>query len=513
MTDTKVILIILDGFGYTEHTEHNAIYEANTPNYDSYLDKYPHSLLETSGEAVGLPAGIMGNSEVGHLCIGAGRVIMQDITRINKFAEEKGFESLPDFKRLLDSPKGALHFLGLLSDGGVHSDIEHLFKLVDSVARVAPKKPVFIHVITDGRDTPPESAKNYVALLEKKIAAFSNVKIATVIGRFYAMDRDKRWERVEIAYKALTAGSGSFSSAGAAVEDAYSHGETDEFIKPRLILGGERIKSEDQVVFFNFRADRAREISMAFGLSDFKDFEAKVKIEPKSWVTFTRYREDFPFPILFGPQKHTQILAELIAAHHKKQLRIAETEKYAHVTYFFNGGEEKPFAGEDRVLIPSPREVATYDQKPEMSAETVATEVIDRLKTSVYDFVAINFANGDMVGHTGNEPAAIKAVETLDHCLGRVITVALEKNYEVLITADHGNVEEMVDFETGAPLTSHTTNPVPFIWVGEKALRSELINGKLSDIAPTILEIFGWPKPLEMTGRSLIIDPRILARC
>jgi 2,3-bisphosphoglycerate-independent phosphoglycerate mutase len=499
------MLIILDGFGHSEAREHNAIALAQTPNYSRWLSTCPHSLVETSGEAVGLPPGIMGNSEVGHLSIGSGRVIQQEMTRIGRFAETQGFESLPDFKRVAAEKAGSLHFLGLCSDGGVHSDIAHLYKLIESARRVNPDKKIYIHAVTDGRDTPPKSGLSYVEKLENFCRGFSGVAVATVIGRFYAMDRDKRWERVRLAYEALSSGAGNFASASEAVKDAYAAGETDEFIKPRLVRDAARIGAGDQLVFFNFRADRAREISMAFGFTDFKEFPAPVKLDVKNWVTFTRYREDFPFPFLFSPQKHTRLLGELVAEKALPQLRIAETEKYAHVTYFFNGGEEKEFPGEERVLIPSPKEVPTYDLKPEMSAEKVTEEVVARIEKINYALVVINYANGDMVGHTGVEGAAITAVDVLDRCLGRVVEKAQEKGYDVLITADHGNCEEMVDKKTGQPMTQHTTNPVPALVVSKRVQGRKMKNGSLSDIAPTILDLLGWQKPKEMTGQSLLI--------
>lgn len=501
----KVMLIILDGFGYSEKIEHNAIALAVTPNYKNWLKKYPHCLVETSGEAVGLPPGIMGNSEVGHLSIGSGRVILQEMTRISRFAETEGFEALPNFKKLVLESTGGLHFMGLVSDGGVHSDVAHLYRMIEAVSRVNPNKSVFIHVITDGRDTPPNSGIKFVTQLQDFLSRFPKTKIATVTGRFYAMDRDNRWERVQLAYDALTKNENTkFPKAIHAVEDAYGAGESDEFIKPRQIEGGSRVKSGDQMVFFNFRADRAREISMAFGLPDFKEFPAPIKILPQHWTTFTRYREDFPFPYLFSPQKHKRILAELVAEHGLPQLRIAETEKYAHVTYFFNGGEETEFAGEERVLIPSPKEVPTYDLKPEMSAEKITSEVIKRMDSKDYGMIVINYANGDMVGHTGVEIAAIEAVTVLDRCLGQVIAKAQQKGYEVLVTADHGNCEQMVDPETGGPMTQHTTNPVPTLLISDQRIGAKLRNGSLSDIAPTLIDLLGWEKPEEMSGRSLL---------
>ncbi len=447
----------------------------------------------------------MGNSEVGHLSIGSGRVIFQEMSRISRFAETEGFETLPDFKRVALEKTGAIHLLGLCSDGGVHSDINHVSKMLEAIHRVNPAKPVFIHAFMDGRDTGPKSGKEFIRSLQLQCDKYKSVKMATVVGRYFAMDRDKRWDRVELAYRALTVPAEVFVTAEDCVEDAYAKGETDEFIKARQVRGGKRVSKEDQVIFFNFRADRARELSEAFAIKDFKEFSAPVKLEPKNWITFTRYQESYPFPYLFQPQKHSKLLAELVSERGLKQLRIAETEKYAHVTYFFNGGEEAPFEGEERILVPSAKDIATYDLKPEMSARIVTQKLIERLQAAEYGLVVVNFANGDMVGHTGVEKAAIKAVDVLDECLGEVLKVASKLDYEVLITADHGNCEEMVNLKTGEPMTQHTTNPVPLVWVGKQAAGKRLSNGILADLAPTILNIFGWPQPAEMTGRSLIL--------
>lgn len=500
----KALLIILDGFGHSEHHEHNAIYMAKTPNYDRLLREYPHSLLENSGEAVGLPDGIMGNSEVGHLNLGAGRVVYQELTRINKFIREKGFHTLADIQRVAQNPKGALHFIGLLSDGGVHSDQTHLLKLIESVQKLSPDKPIFIHIITDGRDTPPKSGIDYVKNLQKHIDILPNVQISTVVGRFYAMDRDQRWERVEIAYKALIQEGAveEFDSAEEAVLDAYSKSETDEFILPRQIRGGVRISSQDQVVFFNYRADRAREISQAIALPGFDKFKTPVKVFPENWITMTRYQKDFPFHPLFEQDSLKNILGEIVSRKGFTQLRVAETEKYAHVTYFFNGGVEKPFEGEDRALVASPKDVKTYDEKPEMSAYEVTEKVLEGLSKD-YKLIVVNYANGDMVGHTGNETAAIKAVETLDICVGKLVEKALKNDFTVLITADHGNCEEMVDPETGDMMTQHSMNPVPCLLISEKYKNIKMHNGALCDVAPTILKVIGWEQPEDMSGKPL----------
>ncbi|MES2768486.1 MAG: 2,3-bisphosphoglycerate-independent phosphoglycerate mutase [Bdellovibrionota bacterium] len=499
----KALLIILDGFGHSEKHEHNAIYMAKTPTIDSLMKTYPHSLLKNSGEAVGLPEGIMGNSEVGHLNLGAGRVVYQELTRINKFIREKGFHTLPDIQRIAQNPMGALHFIGLLSDGGVHSDQKHLLKLVESVRTLSKDKPIFIHVITDGRDTPPKSGIDFVKELQHQVDLLPNVQIATVVGRFYAMDRDQRWERVEIAYKALTQ-EGSveeFDSAEEAVLDAYKKEETDEFILPRQIRGGVRISPQDQVMFFNYRADRAREISLAIAGPGFDKFTTPVKVFSENWVTMTRYQKDFPFRPLFDQDSLKNILGEIVSQKGFKQLRVAETEKYAHVTYFFNGGLEKAFDGEDRILIPSPKEVKTYDEKPEMSAFEVTDKLLEGMDKD-YKLIVVNYANGDMVGHTGNEQAAIKAVETLDKCVEKLVSKAQARNFDVIITADHGNCEEMIS-ETGEAMTQHSMNPVPCILVSEKHKNVKMHDGALCDVAPTILKLFNWEKPADMSGNPL----------
>lgn len=503
--DKKVLLIILDGYGHSDVHEHNAIYLAKKPHIDAIEKEYPHSLIETSGESVGLPPGVMGNSEVGHLNIGSGRIIKQEFTKIADFAKEKGFETLPDVARIFKGA-GNIHIMGLFSDGGVHSHCEHLFLLLEAAKRMGVKNKIYLHLMTDGRDTPPQSALTYLDQLEAVMKKTGQGKVATVSGRYYAMDRDKRWDRVKLAYDAFTKQQKDLEmdTARHIIETAYAQGETDEFIKPKQVKGTERIKAGDSVIFINFRADRAREISQALAISGFKEFEAPVKIQPQQYLTFTQYEASFPFPVLFKPVQYKNLLGELVAAKGDKQLRIAETEKYAHVTYFFNGGEEKVFPGEDRALIPSPKEVATYDLKPEMSADLVTAELLKRVAQTEYRLIVLNFANSDMVGHTGVEKAAIKAVETLDACLGKIKDEFTKRGYDILITADHGNSECMVDPDTKAPHTAHTTNPVPFIWISGEAKKHKLENGRLCDIAPTILDILKWPKPADMTGRSLI---------
>lgn len=502
--DRKICLIILDGFGHSEKTDHNAIHLAKPKCWEGFLGRYPHSLLETSGEAVGLPSGIMGNSEVGHLSIGSGRIIEQEFTRISSFSRKAGFESLQDVKRVMSESSGSLHLIGLLSDGGVHSDLDHLFGLIDAAVRMKVQRPVNIHVITDGRDTPPKSGAEYIRRLEEKIRNLGNFRIATVVGRFYAMDRDKRWERTQAAYQILTQSiAPCYTSGSTAIFDAYSKDETDEFVKPRQICKVGRIASGDQVIFFNFRADRARQISEALALPGFSEFETPVKVDPRNWVCFTQYQKDYPFPILFQKETHTNLLGEVVSRAGWKQLRVAETEKYAHVTYFFNGGVEKPFDLEDRILVQSPKDVPTYDLKPEMSAFEVRDHVLAGMEKD-YRMIVVNFANGDMVGHTGNEEAAIRAVSALDKCLCSIVEKGLATGWDILISADHGNCEEMINAETGEPFTQHTTNPVPLVWIGKDAPGASLKDGILADIAPTMLKLWGLTQPQDMTGRSLL---------
>lgn len=504
-----VVLIILDGWGIGTDPEVNAQEQADIPFYRSLLKEYPHNALEGSGESVGLPAGIMGNSEVGHLNLGAGRTVYQDYARINKAIRDGG--SFKDNEALSGSMASAvrndsaLHLIGLLSDGGVHSHIEHLHALIDMAAAKGVKN-VFVHALMDGRDTPPHSGINYIKDLEKFIAGKPNTRIASVIGRYWAMDRDKRWERVEKAYKALARGEGArVSSASEAVENSYALKETDEFIKPSLVCDNGRpigtIQDKDSVIFFNFRADRAREITSALAVAEFDGFKRENPPALGSYVTMTQYDDDFDFPTAFPQLKLTNILGEVLSRNNMKQLRIAETEKYAHVTYFFNGGDENPFHGEDRCLIPSPRDIDTYDRKPEMSAFEVRDEVLKRIDSGVYDFILLNFANPDMVGHTGIMKAAVKACETIDICLRSIVTRVQAAGGMIMITSDHGNCDNMGTEEN--PFTAHTTNPVPFI-----ILKKELklaAKGILADVAPTVLDIMGIEKPEDMTGKSLII--------
>lgn len=504
-----LILIVLDGWGIGEDAEDNAQQKAHIPFYKSLINEYPHTALECSGEAVGLPEGQMGNSEVGHLNLGAGRVVYQDFARINKAIKSGEFQNNPVFLKAMKSAVesgGAVHLLGLASDGGVHSHINHLYALID-MALAEDVSKVFIHAFMDGRDTPPSSGMEYIKQLERFLADKPRAKIATVTGRFWAMDRDKRWERVEAAYKAIALGEGKkANSAIEAIKQSYEINETDEFIKPTVIFKGSEpvgtIKDGDSVIFFNFRADRARELTTALTDKSFSAFKRDEMPELSSFVTMTLYDETFPFPAAFPPVQLSCILGEVLSKNGLKQLRIAETEKYAHVTYFFNGGEEASFEGEDRVLIPSPRDVATYDLKPEMSAFIVTDEVIKRLDNSEYDFILLNFANPDMVGHTGKMDAAIKACEAIDACLEKIEKKVKALEGTAIITADHGNCEKMMDM--GETHTAHTLNPVPFILL-KKGLKLR-DKGILADVAPTVLALMKIPKPDEMTGESLIAD-------
>jgi 2,3-bisphosphoglycerate-independent phosphoglycerate mutase len=500
-----VVLIILDGWGISSHPEEDAREKADIPFYRELTRNYPVSSLECSGEAVGLPEGTMGNSEVGHLNLGAGRVVYQDYARINRDGSFMENEALVNCMNAAVEHGSAVHFLGLLSDGGVHSHIDHLYSLIELAHRRGVKR-VFIHAFMDGRDTSPTSGIHYIKDLESFIGDKPSVKIASVTGRYWAMDRDNRWERVEQAYRALVNGEGKrFGSASEAVEESYKAGETDEFIKPGVICSDDApvgcIRDSDAVVFFNFRADRAREISAALGKKDFNAFAREKVPGLSSFVTMTMYDEEFPFPVAFPPIKLTNILGEILSLNNLTQLRIAETEKYAHVTYFFNGGEETSFKGEERCLIASPKDIPTYDLKPEMSAYKVTDEVLQRIDQDRYDFILINFANPDMVGHTGVMAAAVKACEVIDACLARIVEKVTGRGGLVIITADHGNCDKMLDGTH--PLTAHSMNPVPFM-ILKKGVRLRE-KGILADVAPTVLELMGLPKPEEMTGKSLIV--------
>ncbi|MDI6601113.1 MAG: 2,3-bisphosphoglycerate-independent phosphoglycerate mutase [Thermoanaerobacteraceae bacterium] len=504
-------LIIMDGYGLSEDNEYNAVKKAYTPNLDRYFKEYPNTRLRCSGLAVGLPEGQMGNSEVGHMNIGAGRVVYQELTRISKEIEDGGFFNNPVLKGAMDNARvnnSKLHIMGLVSPGGVHSHTEHLYALL-RMAKDNGIEKVYIHAFLDGRDTPPQSASEYIEDLEQKIKEIGVGEIATVSGRYYAMDRDKRWERVKKAYDALVMGIGRVSyDPIMAVKTSYEEGVNDEFVVPTVIKRNNEITAtidkNDSVIFFNFRADRARQLSHVLTDEEFNGFDREKGYFSTYYVTMTQYDDTLKnVHVAYPPEVYINTLGEYVSKLGLNQLRIAETEKYAHVTFFFSGGVEEPYKGEDRVLIPSPK-VATYDLKPEMSAYEVTDEVIRRIDSGIYNLIVLNYANCDMVGHTGIFDAAEKAVETVDKCVGKVVDKVLSKGGKAIITADHGNAEKMWDEETNAPHTAHTSNPVPFIVIGEDDI--ELKNdGRLCDIAPTILDIMGKPIPQEMTGQDLII--------
>ena len=505
-----VVLVVLDGFGIGDEGESDATSQAHGPFFAEAATRFPTAKLETSGEAVGLPPGQMGNSEVGHMTMGAGRIIEQEMTRITKALAGGAMETNEVLRGCLDAVTesgGHLHLIGLVSDGGVHSHEQHLYAMLDACGR--RDIPTAVHALLDGRDTPPTSGRDYVEKLVPHVEAAGG-HIATVIGRYYAMDRDNRWDRIGLAYRALVERQGeNATDALAAIDDAYARGETDEFVAPSVIDGGRAIQDGDGVLFFNFRADRAREISNALSDSMPEKFQDELVRDTvpqlASCVCLTEYDALFGLPVAFPPRVQHRILGEVLAERGLEQLRTAETEKYAHVTFFFNAGTEDPFPGEDRVLIPSPRDVATYDHKPEMSALQVTETLIARLAENEYDFVLINYANPDMVGHTGVLDAAVKAVETIDRCLDRLCTAVFEAGGQLLITADHGNCEQMVDPLTGEPHTAHTTNPVPIYWATRDPAGRTIVDGGLADLAPTVLALMGLPQPDEMTGRSLVI--------
>lgn len=507
-----VILIILDGFGINPRKEGNAVASASKPNLDSLLRSYPNSRLSMSGEDVGLPAGQMGNSEVGHMILGAGRIVYQDLTLIHKDIEEGKFyknQVLLQALRATKEKSNRLHLMGLLGDGGVHSHQLHMEAIIEMAKRESIGE-VYLHLFLDGRDTPPHSAEQFMLDLNEKLKAYPNVKIATLSGRYYAMDRDKRWDRVEKAYACLTGGTGNRAdSVLEAIRESYKKNVTDEFVLPTVINGvvpAGLIRDGDGVIFFNFRADRARELTRAFTEAEFKDFPRKQRLNLATYTTMTQYDETFKLPVAYNPREIRKILGEIASASKIQQLRIAETEKYAHVTYFFNGGEEKKFPGEERILIPSPKDVATYDLKPEMSARPVTEALIKHLREQEVGLVIANYANADMVGHTGNFEASVKAVEVIDECLGKVVDAVLGKKGKIVITADHGNIEQLIDYDTGMPHTAHTTNLVPVILVDEERKTSRLNQGTAIDVAPTVLQLLGLSQPKEMTGHSLIVE-------
>ena len=503
-------LLILDGWGIGDPNDPmNAIAVAKTPVMDRLWVEYPHSTLLCSGEAVGLPDGQMGNSEVGHLNLGAGRVVYQELTRINKAIREGDFYENLVLNEVMDEVKAsgkALHLMGLESDGGVHSMNTHLYALLELAKRKAIET-VWIHCFLDGRDVPPQSALNFIKELEAIILEIGVGQIATIEGRYYAMDRDKRWERIQKAYDAVALGKGLWSeNPEKAIKASYEREEWDEFVQP-TVIGNDYpgILPNDGVIFFDFRPDRARQLTRVLTDPTFTEVERDGGLIPIHMVTFTQYEERLDVKVAFPPQEIHDTLGEIIAAKGLKQLRIAETEKYAHVTFFFNGGEETPNPGEERILIPSPK-VATYDLQPAMSAEKVTDKLIEEIKKEEYSMIILNFANGDMVGHTGFLDAAVEAVETVDTCLGRILEVLLAHGGTALVTADHGNAETMT-FPDGSPLTSHTTNPVPLILVSNELKNAKLKEGKLADVAPTLFDLADIPIPAAMTGKSLLVRP------
>ena len=510
MRPRPVVLCVLDGFGLSDRTEGNAIRLAKTPRMTAFGQRYPSCKLLASGRDVGLPKGLMGNSEVGHLNLGAGRVVWQDIARIDRDIDDGDFFRLPallaSMKHALDAGT-AFHMMGLVSDGGVHSSDRHYAALLDLARQQGlPADRVFVHAFLDGRDTPPKSGVDHVHRLVEH--ATGKGRVVTVVGRYYAMDRDKRWERVAEAYHALLLGEGyRAADPAAAVEQAYARGETDEFVKPTCIVDPSgrplgRFRDGDSVFFFNFRADRAREITRAVNDETFDGFPRRARVKV-NYATMTRYEETFTYPKAYAPEYVQRPIGQTVSERGLTQLRIAETEKYAHVTYFFSGGDEKALPGEERLLIQSPK-VATYDLKPEMSAPEVASKTVEAIQSGKFDLVVLNFANPDMVGHTGVLPAAIQAVEVIDACVGRVADAALRAGGAVLLTSDHGNCEVMIDPATGGPHTAHTTNPVPLTLISEAHVGARLRDGALCDVAPTLLTVMGIERTAEMSGKPLL---------
>ena len=513
MRKKPVVLMILDGYGLNERKDHNAVAEANTPVMDSLMKDCPFVKGNASGMAVGLPEGQMGNSEVGHLNMGAGRIVYQELTRITKEIQDGTFFENPALLDAVNNCKknnSSLHLYGLVSDGGVHSHNTHIYGLLELAKRNGLEK-VYVHCFLDGRDTPPASGKDYVEQLEEKMKEIGTGKVASVMGRYYAMDRDNNYDRVEYAYKALTKGEGlTAESASAGIQASYDRQETDEFVKPTVILENgapvATIQDGDSIIFFNFRPDRAREITRAFCNDEFTGFEREKKLDVV-YVCFTEYDPTIPNKeVAFHKVEVTNTFGEWLAANGLKQARIAETEKYAHVTFFFNGGVEEPNEGEDRILVMSPKDVPTYDLKPQMSAYEVCDRLVESIESGKYDVIIINFANPDMVGHTGVESAAVKAVEAVDECVGRAVKAIRDVDGVMFICADHGNAEQLVDYETGAPFTAHTTNPVPFILVNYDEGWGLREGGCLADIVPTLIQIMGMQQPKEMTGKSLLIQ-------
>jgi 2,3-bisphosphoglycerate-independent phosphoglycerate mutase len=509
-----VLLVVLDGWGIRAEREANAIAIAGTPAMDALVGEFPSTALETSGLAVGLPEGQMGNSEVGHTNLGAGRIVYQDLVRINRAVEDGSFfrnDALVMACQRAKAAGGALHLMGLLSDGGVHSQQEHLYACLDLARREGVARAC-VHAFMDGRDTPPSSGAEYMRQLEARLREKGYGQLATVCGRYYAMDRDKRWDRVALAWAAMVRGEGYRARSGAeAMAASYAHGETDEFVKPTAIVNGDGkpvgpVRDGDAVLFFNFRADRAREITRAFTQEGFAEFDRGAAPRLSAYVCMTEYDRTFGLPVAFAPQELTEIFPEIVARSGLKQLRCAETEKYAHVTFFFNGGRELVYPGEDRILVPSPRDVKTYDHKPEMSAREVTDRLVAAIGTGRYGFVLVNYANPDMVGHTGILEAAVKAVKVVDECVGRLWQAARQERMAMLVTADHGNCEMMTDPVTGEPHTAHTLDPVPFV-LADPDLRGAKLRarGVLADVAPTALQVMGLPQPKEMKGLGLVV--------
>ncbi|WP_297863521.1 2,3-bisphosphoglycerate-independent phosphoglycerate mutase [uncultured Acidaminococcus sp.] len=507
MRKKPVMLMILDGWGIAPPSSTNAVTRARTPHLDYYFNRYPHSQLRCSGESVGLPEGQMGNSEVGHLSIGSGRIIYQSLTRISRAVKDGSLEKNPVLVKAMEEARDGgkkLHLLGLLSNGGVHSHIDHLLGLLAMAQKMGVEK-VCVHAFLDGRDTPPQSAAPFLEQVEKACQELGVGQIATVSGRYYAMDRDKRWERIQKVYDCMTGGEAlEAPSAAEGLEAAYGAGQTDEFVVPFRITGVDgTVEKGDSLIFFNFRPDRARELTHVFTDSEFSGFSRKEDALPVHFVSMTEYEKGLQAAVAFPPEAIKDTLAEVVSRAGLHQLHIAETEKYAHVTFFFNGGREQPFPNEDRILVPSPK-VATYDLQPEMSAYLVTDKLQEALAKDVYDLVILNFANPDMVGHTGSLEAAVKALEAVDECVGSLAETVLQKGGALCITADHGNLEEMEDPVTHAPMTAHTTNPVPFLVVGAEP-GTQVEDGGLSDIAPTLLDLLELPEPEAMTGHSLLL--------
>jgi 2,3-bisphosphoglycerate-independent phosphoglycerate mutase len=505
-----LLLLVLDGWGYRENPENNAIANARKPTWDYFWQHYPHTLIHASEAAVGLPSDQMGNSEVGHLNLGAGRVVYQEYTRINRAISSGTFfsnKTLTDAVDLAVSTGKAVHILGLLSPGGVHSHEEQIHAMAELAAKRGATR-LYLHAFLDGRDTPPQSAASSIKAMEDKFASLGKGRIASLIGRYYAMDRDHRWPRIKAAYDLITQGKAEFKATNASdgLEMAYARGETDEFVQATEIIpaGGSpvRIVDGDVVIFMNFRSDRARQITRPFIEPNFDGFEREVWPKLGRFVSLTEYQSEFHIPVAFPSERLHNVLGAYLASLGKHQLRIAETEKYAHVTFFFNGGEENPFPFEDRILVPSPTDVPTYNLKPEMSAPLVTEKVVEAIRSGTYDVIICNFANPDMVGHTGDFAATVKAIEVLDGCLKRVYDAARATGGEILITADHGNAEQMFDNVTGQAHTAHTVNPVPFVYIGRKAKIAA--TGALEDVAPTMLYLMGLAIPPEMSGHSLV---------